>query len=198
MSEKIAWLTEIEIAEALAAESADSPNPPDGLVRAAVLIPFFHEEEGWKILFTRRTEHVETHKGQVAFPGGAADRTDLSPEETALREAFEEIGILPRSVRVLGRMVEMPTISNFLITPVVGVIDWPVPLKLEAAEVSRVFSVPLAWLADAQNHDIRPYLRKNGITENVVFFSPYDGETIWGVTGRIMMNLLELLAKRAA
>jgi 8-oxo-dGTP pyrophosphatase MutT (NUDIX family) len=198
LSGSIDRLTEAEIEQALAEGSEGVVPLQEGLVRAAVLIPFFSGDNGWNLLFTRRTEHVETHKGQVAFPGGTANRTDLGPVETALRETFEETGISPHSVRVLGTMVEMPTVTNFRVTPVIGVIEWPVTLKLEEAEVSRVFSVPLVWLADPDNHEIRLYERQNGSKENVVFFKPYDGEIIWGVTGRMMVNLLDLLIKKAA
>jgi 8-oxo-dGTP pyrophosphatase MutT (NUDIX family) len=191
-------MTEIEIVEALTAAPAGPTQPLDGLVRASVLIPFYQDDEGWQLLFTRRTEHLLNHKGQVAFPGGAADRIDQSPEDTALRETNEEIGISSQFVRILGRIEAIPTNTNFLVTPVVGVIAWPTPIKIHEVEVSRVFSVPLSWLADPLNREIRLYERKNGVYENVVFFHPYDGETIWGVTGKIMVNLLDLLIKRAA
>jgi 8-oxo-dGTP pyrophosphatase MutT (NUDIX family) len=198
LREQIDQLTEIEISSAIANRRETRSQHPVGLIRAAVLIPFFRVESGWHILFTKRTDHLETHKGQVAFPGGAVDHSDLSPEETALRETFEEVGIFPHTVRILGRMDDVPTITNFLVTPIVGAIDWPVPLRLAEAEVSRVFSVPLVWLADPRNRETRLYERKNGTRENVVFFSPYDGETIWGVTGRLMENLLDILIKRTA
>jgi len=76
----------------------------------------------WHLLFTRRSDSVENHKGQVSFPGGACDGGETTPEETALREAQEEIGIEPRQVRVLGRLNSMLTITSFMVTPVVGVI----------------------------------------------------------------------------
>ena len=195
MDGRIAGLSEADISAALRGEASAPSYPEHGLVRAAVLIPFLRSEGSWQILFTRRTEHLETHKGQVAFPGGAADAGDASPEETALRETYEEIGIQARAVRLLGRMRATPTVTRFLVTPVVGVIDWPVPLILQEREVSRVFRVPLAWLADERNHEERLHERRNGTVENVVFFQPYDGETIWGVTGGILHELLGLLSK---
>jgi 8-oxo-dGTP pyrophosphatase MutT (NUDIX family) len=91
---------------------------------------------------------VAEHQGQVAFPGGRADPSDTTPEMTALREAHEEIGIDPTKVRILGRMQSLHTISNYVVTPIVGVIPWPVSFRLEETEVRRVFSIPLNWLAD--------------------------------------------------
>jgi len=177
---------------------ASHPHPPQaeehaGLVDAAVLIPFLWMDGCWHIFFTRRTDHLETHKGQVAFPGGAADPGDASPVETALRETYEETGISPHRVRVLGQTARLITITRFWVTPVVGAVEWPQPLRLAEAEVSRVFSVPLDWLADPQNYEIKPFLRPNGHIEQVVYFKRYDGEIIWGVTGRIMHDLIQLL-----
>ena len=128
---------------------------------AAVLIPLFHASDEdrqnhiWQVLLTRRTEAVAEHQGQVAFPGGRAEATDSSPESTALREAQEEIGLDPSQVRILGRMNRLRTITNYCVTPIVGVIPWPFPIQLEEIEVSRVFSIPLEWLADPDHHEIR-------------------------------------------
>src|SRR4030066_250502 len=132
----------------LSALSSAEPRP------AAVLIPLFHanvkdcSNHVWQVLLTRRTDTVAEHQGQVAFPGGRADPTDTTPEMTALREAREEIGLDPVQVRLMGRMDSLRTITNYLVTPIVGVIPWPVQFQLEETEVSRVFSIPLDWLAD--------------------------------------------------
>jgi len=191
-------ISEAQIVAALGQEQSN-PTPPallhGKLTPASVLIPFLRFPAGWHILFTRRTDRVETHKGQVAFPGGSADRSDRDPDQTALRETFEETGILPQDVRILGRMAEFPTFTGFLITPVIGIVSWPQTLKLEEAEVSRAFTVPLSWLASSTNYELRPYLRPNGEKEMVVFYHLYDTEQIWGVTGRIMLNLIHLLKK---
>jgi 8-oxo-dGTP pyrophosphatase MutT (NUDIX family) len=161
---------------------------------AAVLIPFVILENEWHILFTRRHADLPEHSGQVAFPGGRADPEDRSPEETALREAYEEIGLPPPSVRILGRMKSFATISNYQITPVVGRAPWPFQVRLAQIEVSRVFSIPWAWLADPSNHEIRqrslPIIRP---PISVIYFKPYDGEVLWGVSAYIVLNLLEIL-----
>ena len=158
---------------------------------AAVLIPFLRIADAWHILFTRRTEKVADHKGQVAFPGGRADPSDPSPEFTALREANEEIGVNPGEVSILGRLQELPTVSNYCITPVVGVIPWPYPLRLAAIEVTRAFYIPLTWLADPTHHEIRTRTIPGSVVSiPVIYFQPYDGELLWGVSAQITLNLL--------
>ena len=92
---------------------------------AAVLVPLVWHDEEWHLLYTRRTDTVKSHKGQVSFPGGACDEGETTPEETALREADEEIGLNPNDVRVLGRLPNLITITYFRVTPVIGVVKWP-------------------------------------------------------------------------
>ena len=111
--------------------------------RAGVLIPFFHLDEEWKLLFTRRTEYVNNHKGQVAFPGGAYDPEDQDIVQTALRESCEEIGLCSNEVKVLGCLEDQVTSSNFCITPVVAYIEKPIRFVISEDEVSRVFCIPL-------------------------------------------------------
>ncbi len=183
----------------------DKPRP------AAVLIPLFLanlSEEGklgWQVLLTRRTNSVAEHQGQVAYPGGRADPTDISPETTALREAWEEIGLNPAQVRILGRMQNLHTISNYLVTPIVGVIPWPFPVQLEETEVSRVFSIPLDWLADPQNHEVRNRSIPNSYVNflhskiyPVIYFQPYQDELLWGVSAEITLQLINILYKKKA
>ena len=176
---------------------------------AAVLIPLFHATSDennnhiWHILLTRRTEAVAEHQGQVAFPGGRAEPADTSPESTALREAYEEIGLDPTQVRILGRMNRLRTITNYCVTPVIGVIPWPYPIRLEEIEVSRVFSIPLDWLADPEHHEIRnrtipqPYsqiLRRE--TYPVIYFHTYQDELLWGVSAEITLNFINIITDK--
>jgi 8-oxo-dGTP pyrophosphatase MutT (NUDIX family) len=173
---------------------------------AAVLIPLFHaspednQNHIWQVLLTRRTDAVAEHQGQVAFPGGRADPTDSSPESTALREAYEEIGLDPSQVRILGRMNRLRTITNYCVTPVVGVIPWPFPIRLEEIEVSRVFTIPLHWLAEPVHHEIRyrtipqPFSQiLHRETHPVIYFEPYEDELLWGVSAEIIMNFINIL-----
>ena len=161
--------------------------------RAAVLVPLLLCEGEWHLLFIRRTQLVETHRGQVAFPGGAMDAEDASLEQTALREAYEEIGLPLDATRVLGRLPDFYTISDFLVTPVVGVIPWPFPMRLSTVEVDRAFTIPLGWMAEPENSEERPFMRSSGQMVMNVFFREYDGEVVWGATGMMTRNFLQAL-----
>lgn len=161
---------------------------------AAVLIPLLLSQVSWQILLTRRHSNLPEHSGQVAFPGGRADPEDGSPEQTALREAHEEIGLRPQDVRLLGRLQDYLTITNYRVTPVVGVIPWPYPLRPAEEEVSRVFTIPLDWLAKPQNREERPRpLPAPYAPAKVIYFQPYDGEILWGASARITLNLIRAL-----
>jgi 8-oxo-dGTP pyrophosphatase MutT (NUDIX family) len=179
---------------------SDEPRP------AAVLIPLFYASPDdntnhiWQVLLTRRTSAVADHQGQVAFPGGRADPTDSSPEMTALREAHEEIGLDPIQVRILGKMNELRTITNYCVTPIVGVIPWPFPIRLEEIEVSHVFAIPLDWLIDPAHHEIRyrtipqPFSQiLHRETHPVIYFQLYQDELLWGVSAEIIINFINIL-----
>jgi len=192
-------LSEAEISARLAAASpasntdgyAETDAPPDSLKCAAVLVPLLRLDGEWHLLFTRRTDRVESHKGQVSFPGGACNADEKVPEQTALREAEEEIGLRPKDVRVLGRLAPMTTISSFRVAPVVGAIAWPVVFRPARDEVARIFTMPLKWLADESNRwEFNLFGRKH----SVIFFHPYDGELLWGATARMTVSFLETLA----
>src|SRR5512134_1066356 len=157
---------------------------------AAVLIPLVWYDDGWHLLFTRRTDTVESHKGQVSFPGGACDEGETTPEETALREADEEIGIHPGNVRVLGRLSNLITITYFRVTPVVGIVRWPAVFRVGAHEVARIFTIPLAWLANSSN---RWQFEMPGRNRSLIAYHPYDGELLWGATARMTVDFLTLL-----
>src|SRR3989449_10807061 len=121
----------------------------DGLRQAAVLIPLFLENGEPHVLFTRRTDTVQDHKGQISFPGGATDRDDPDAMTTALRETDEELGIPPDQVLVLGALDDVhATVSGFLITPFAGIIPHPFPLRVNAAEIAEVLTVPLRVFRD--------------------------------------------------
>ena len=157
---------------------------------AAVLVPLVWQDEEWHLLFTRRTDRVESHKGQVSFPGGACDEGETSAEQTALREADEEIGIHPNDVRILGRLANLITISYFRVTPVVGVVRWPAVFRVGEHEVARVFTIPLTWLANESN---RWQFEIPGSNRSVIAYHPYDGELLWGATARMTVDFLKVL-----
>ena len=163
--------------------------PGTRLRNAAVLVPLTYVKDEWYLLFTRRTDRVESHKGQVSFPGGAADEGE-TPEQTALREAEEEIGMRPADVKVLGRLSRLITISSYRVSPIVGVIPFPYAFKIEGFEVERVFTIPLTWLADKNNYwefSMRESER------SLIAYHPYDGELLWGATARMTVNFLKTL-----
>jgi 8-oxo-dGTP pyrophosphatase MutT (NUDIX family) len=165
---------------------------------AAVLVPLYEEGGAWQVLFTERTHAVEDHKGQVAFPGGRVDEADASRTETALREAEEEIGLARTAVTVLGQLDELLTVTQYRVTPIVGVFPWPYPFVLSTRELSEVFGVPLAWLADPANREVQwrePMISGPKIP---VYYFRYQGHTIWGVTARILLNFLEVSAALGA
>lgn len=188
-------LTRERIQSALAALPAREENNAcrGAFTQAAVLVPLVNHHGAWEMLFTRRTDTVENHKGQVAFPGGAVEPQDRTLEDAALREAWEEIGLPPASVRLLGRLPLLSTITGYCVTPVVGEIVQRVVYQPAPAEVSRVFQVPLDWLADPQNWEWRWFTRPNGLASWVIFYQPYDGEVIWGVTASIVHSFLAAL-----
>lgn len=165
---------------------------PKRLHPAAVLVPLVWEEQGWRLLFTRRAADLEDHGGQVSFPGGAWEEQDGDLERTALREAWEEVGIEPNSVSVIGKMARLDLISWFRVTPVVGVIGTPLNLKINDMEVARAFTVPLDWLADPDNFELRPR-QIEGASIQVPYYREYDGEVIWGATAKITQEFLRLL-----
>jgi len=170
---------------------AEIPLHPDVHLKcAAVLVPLVHFQNEWHILYTRRTDRVESHKGQVSFPGGACDEGETTPEQTALREADEEIGISPVDVKVLGRLNSMVTISHFRVTPVVGVTQFPYAFKTSGAEVARVFTIPLLWLANRNNYW---EFSMPGTERTLIAYHPYDGELLWGATARMTVNFLKIL-----
>ena len=146
-------------------------------------------------MFIRRAEQEhDRHSGEVAFPGGRAENTDPDPVATALREAREEIGLDPGEVEVLGCLRPLRTVSNYLVTPVVGHVRWPVPLQTAPVEVAEVFSLPLAWLSDPANRQLRIWPSKNHPqAREVIFYEEFDGRRLWGISARITLDFLQCL-----
>ncbi|MCC6261449.1 MAG: CoA pyrophosphatase [Anaerolineales bacterium] len=170
---------------------SEMANQPQVRLRsAAVLVPLACFQNEWHVLYTRRTERVEAHKGQVSFPGGASDAGETAPEQTALREADEEIGMNPADVQVLGQLSRMITISSFVVSPIVGVIPFPYAFKVSGAEVARVFTIPLLWLANRNNFWEFSFRESE---KSLIAYHPFDGELLWGATARMTVNLLKAL-----
>lgn len=160
---------------------------------AAVLILITNWSGEPAVVFTERTNNVEHHKGQISFPGGACDDEDHAPEYTALRETYEEIGVLPEHVRIIGQLDDMVTISNFRVSPFVAELRCDVPYQyaINQDEVARVIEVPLTFLLDEQNMELE--VRQHQGREVLVPAFSYNGHRIWGATARMLHQLLELL-----
>ena len=152
------------------------------LKRAAVLIPLFKAESEYRVLFTKRTDTVEAHKGQISFPGGRIEQEDGSPLETALREADEEIGLSRKDVTVLGQMDDARTVSsNYIVHPFVGLIPYPYEFKTSVREVRALLEVPFqAFLSGDSSGEIHPVVYE-GVTYQTLAYR-YRGEVIWGAT----------------
>ena len=164
--------------------------------QAAVLIPLFRDQDEYKVLFTKRTDRVDEHKGQISFPGGSVDEGDASYKETALREAFEEIGLLREDVRILGRTDDHFTVaSNFIIHPFVGFIPYPYAFEINSHEVKRLIEVPFSSFVENPASTRRDVYEFEGVLyEGPVY--DYQGDIIWGASARIMENFLEILGEK--
>ncbi len=159
--------------------------------KAAVLIPLFFKDGESHLLFTKRTDKVETHKGQISFPGGMYDESDNNLEETALRETWEEMGIKTNDVTIIGRTDSFLTNTNFLVTPYVGYFFYPYEYKINSDEIDRVIEVPLKNLLNPDCFEIKPWER-DGIKWNIHYYN-YNGDVIWGVTGFLLSNFLSII-----
>lgn len=171
----------------------ESPVNQNGYKRAAVLALLVWHDDQWEVVFTRRTDRVQSHKGQISFPGGMEEIGDQSIEATALRETNEEIGLSVSSIEILGRLPVIRTVTGFDITPVVGWTNSPLHLRLNSEEVEKVFCVPLSWLANPSNWAERLYTRSNGTQEPVIFYESYADEILWGATAKMVWHLLQAL-----
>lgn len=158
---------------------------------AAVLVPVVARPESLTVLLTRRTEHLHHHPGQISFPGGRVEETDLTPVMTALRETEEEIGLDPDRVELLGELPQYCTGTGFRVTPVVGLVHPPFDLKLDAFEVAEAFEVPLAFLLDPANH--KRHRAEHGGKLREYHAMPWHGYYIWGATAGMLVSLYRML-----
>ncbi len=160
---------------------------------AAVLVPFVPGPTGWQILFIQRAQQPhDPHSGQVSFPGGRQEEDDVDPRATALRETFEEVGLRPTAVQIWAPLPYHRTASNYCVRPWVGqILSWPQPLRLQRSEVARVFTVPLAWLADWRHLERR--WRRVGTALVPTYYYHWPMAEIWGATARMVVTLLHAL-----
>lgn len=160
---------------------------------AAVLAPVIRRGQTLSMLFTVRASHLRSHRGQISFPGGGRDADDRDPVANALREAREEVGLDPQRVEVLGYLDDYPTLTRYLVTPVVGLIEGEPALAVDENEVAEVFEVPLEFVLDTASFE-RKLLSRDGI--NVPFFElNWERHRIWGATAGMLWNLAQKVAR---
>jgi 8-oxo-dGTP pyrophosphatase MutT (NUDIX family) len=191
------WVDDLSVLDFVKVFQKNEPSTPHQYRKnAAVLIPILRQTNRWRVLFCHRSNTVKNHKGQVSFPGGEVEPQDSSLIETALRESQEEINLHAGDVEIIGVMPAFDTISSFYLTPVIGVVKHPIRFKPSKFEVERIFTIPLSWLADENNSEVRPYQRENGTKSNVLFFKPYRNEIVWGITAVIVHQFIEIMKKQ--
>jgi 8-oxo-dGTP pyrophosphatase MutT (NUDIX family) len=157
---------------------------------AAVLIPIFQPDSEPHFLLTLRTEEVQTHKGQISFPGGMREG-DENLEETALRETFEEVGIDCSRIEILGRFHDYLSSTGYRVTPFAGFIEEPFTTTLQSREVAEVLMVPFRIFTDPGRLRVERRLHLGKMID--VFFFSYGAYEIWGLTARIIRDLLEII-----
>jgi len=165
-----------------------------GRVPSAVLVPIYYKQGQYYILFTKRTELVKEHKGDISFPGGAYQEGDETLANTALRECSEEIGLTAGDVEILGELDDtITTSSNYIISPFVAFIPSPYQFSLNAEEAEEIIEIPISTLSD------KGCLRQETETiDGKIVTSPlyyYQGRIIHGATARILNQFLDIFAR---
>ncbi len=158
---------------------------------SAILLPLYVKDHQDHILFTRRTQKVEYHKGEISFPGGARDPEDSDLLATALRESQEEMGIHPRDVQVLGTLDDVVTSTGFVITPFVGTIPYPYPFSPFAEEIEEVLEIPVSGLIAGERASQRASGYGTGRL-GVGYEYQYNSHIIWGATAKIVAQFLRV------
>ena len=186
----MSWMDELE--GRLASRPLIEPEPAAAARRAGVLVPLFVREGMLWIVFTRRTDTVEHHRGQISFPGGTEEPDDDGLDQTAIRETGEELGVRAEDVRLLGALSPIVTVTDFYVAPFVGAIPQPYVFSPAESEIAEVIEAPIAALSDPA---IRETKFLPGRDEPVLFYR-HGNHVIWGATARILAELLEALGSR--
>lgn len=156
---------------------------------AAVLVPLFWQDEEIHIMLTKRSEQLKHHSGQVSFPGGGFDESDITIRQAAIRETKEEIGIDAAYIEVVGYLEDIETNSGFYVTPFVGILKEGFTVDANDDEVAEVFSAPLSFFCDEKNCKKKSAKYQNKTVHYYVY--QYNDYTIWGVTAEIIVKLVK-------
>jgi 8-oxo-dGTP pyrophosphatase MutT (NUDIX family) len=174
------------------ADTVERPQPGTELKAAAVLVPLIRREGKLHVLYTRRSDRLASHRGEVAFPGGRFDRRDPHLLAAALRETYEEVGIEPQAVEILGSFEGRRTHStNIMVTPFVGMVQGTPELRPDPKEVAEIFEVPLEALADPRYRGAHRWHRNGAASHRPAII--YQRQVIWGLTYELTMRFLELV-----
>jgi 8-oxo-dGTP pyrophosphatase MutT (NUDIX family) len=159
-------------------------------VSAAVLVPIYCKQGEYYLLFTKRTQKVKEHKGQISFPGGAREGEEILVN-TALRECAEEIGLMAEEVEILGELDDTLSItSNYIISPFVALIPWPYQFKVNREEIEELIEVPISALLDSSYQRQETEIIEGEAV--ISYFYNYQGKVIWGATARILSQFLDI------
>jgi 8-oxo-dGTP pyrophosphatase MutT (NUDIX family) len=174
------------------AQSPGAPGARGALTPAAVLVPLVQHEDGFTVVLTQRTDSLSSHAGQISFPGGRLEESDVDAVAGALREAEEETGLPPSNVDILGRLDAYVTVTGYEVIPIVGAITPPIALTPDPVEVADIFEVPLNFFLDPANHQ-RVKQDRNGQIR-AYYAMPFGDRYIWGATAGMLVNLYEVIS----
>ncbi len=160
-----------------------------GLNPSAVMILIMNKGNEAHVFLTKRTDSVATHKGDVSFPGGSIDEGDSDAKAAALRETYEEAGISPDRIEIIGQFDEYYSVTGFHVSTIVGIIDYPYQYKINTAEIEACFDAPLSIFYNKEYDRIESFEFNNRNIQ--VYYYSYEGFTIWGMTARILTEFAE-------
>jgi 8-oxo-dGTP pyrophosphatase MutT (NUDIX family) len=160
---------------------------------AAVMVILTEQDDQLQVLFTHRTNSVRTHKDQVSLPGGVMETIDSDLIDTAIRETEEEVGLAIKTGEIIGKLPPVESISNYLIQPFVSFKKEITDLTINGNEVERIFYIPLDWILNRSNWELKKYVSFDKKERMVIYFKTFGGEVVWGITAQIMVNFASAL-----